>query len=49
MEINDKSQKSETEKSKWDALLNQTQDHLLAMAEEALKEYKDGKASDKPW
>jgi hypothetical protein len=32
-----------------DATVLQTQDQLAALAKEALKEYKEGKTSDKPW
>lgn len=33
----------------WDASILQSQDQLASLAKEALKEYKEGKASDKPW
>ncbi len=33
----------------WDATILQSQDHLASLAKEALKEYKEGKTSDKSW
>ena len=33
----------------WDASLLQSQDQLASLAKEALKEYKEGKTSDKSW
>jgi len=33
----------------WDATLLQSQDQLASLAKEALKEYKEGKTSDKSW
>jgi hypothetical protein len=33
----------------WDATILQTQDALTSLAKEALKEYKEGKTSDKAW
>lgn len=33
----------------WDATILNTQEQLASMAKEALKEYKEGKASDKAW
>ncbi len=33
----------------WDATILNTQDQLASLAKEALKEYKEGKASDKAW
>ena len=33
----------------WDATILQSQDQLDSLANEALKEYKDGKTSDKSW
>ncbi len=33
----------------WDASILQSQDQLASLAKEALNEYKEGKASDKPW
>ena len=33
----------------WDATILQSQDQLTSLAKEALKEYKEGKTSDKSW
>lgn len=33
----------------WDAAILQSQDQLASLAKEALKEYKEGKASDESW
>lgn len=33
----------------WDASILQSQDQLASLAKEALKEYKEGKTSDKSW
>jgi hypothetical protein len=33
----------------WDATILQSQDQLASLAKEALKEYKEGKTSDKSW
>lgn len=33
----------------WDASILQSHDQLATLAKEALNEYKEGKASDKPW
>jgi hypothetical protein len=33
----------------WDATILQNQDQLASLAKEALKEYKEGKTSDKTW
>jgi hypothetical protein len=33
----------------WDATILQSQDQLASLANEALKEYKKGKTSDKSW
>ena len=33
----------------WDTTILQSQDKLVSLAKEALKDYKDGKASDKHW
>ena len=33
----------------WDANILQSQDQLASLAKEALKEYKEGKTSDKSW
>ena len=33
----------------WDATILQSQDQLASLAKEALKEYKEGTTSDKPW
>jgi hypothetical protein len=37
------------EELSWDATILQSQDQLASLAKEALKEYKEGKTSDKPW
>ena len=33
----------------WDATILQSQDQLASFAKEALKEYKEGRASDESW
>ena len=33
----------------WDTTILQSQDQLATLAKEALKEYKEGKASDEAW
>ena len=33
----------------WDATILQSQDQLASLAKEALKEYKEGRASDESW
>ena len=33
----------------WDATILQSQDQLASLAKEALKEYKEGKTTDKSW
>ena len=33
----------------WDVTILQSQDQLASLAKEALKEYKEGKTSDKSW
>jgi len=33
----------------WDTTILQSQDQLATLAKEALKEYKEGKASDESW
>ena len=33
----------------WDASLLQSQDQLASLAKEALREYREGKTSDKSW
>lgn len=37
------------EELSWDATILQSQDQLASLAKEALKEYKEGKTSDKSW